>query len=144
QAGIASPRGAMSCAPARAQEAVTLTSAGGLIGRLRAVPFAKEAKHIALLAQDRGQTFVALVDPAQLTIGEGTNIAGEALNAVNLEGARAEVIKEAPVVVDRRALMLMGAAMRAMQMTGALETILDLAVGYANERIAFGRAIAKF
>jgi alkylation response protein AidB-like acyl-CoA dehydrogenase len=38
----------------------------------------------------------------------------------------------------------MGAAARAMQMAGALEAILDLSVAYANERIAFERAIAKF
>ena len=38
----------------------------------------------------------------------------------------------------------MGAAARAMQMAGALEAVLDLAVGYANERVAFERPIAKF
>ena len=31
-----------------------------------------------------------------------------------------------------------------MQMVGALEAILDLAVAYANERVAFGRPIGKF
>ena len=40
--------------------------------------------------------------------------------------------------------MLIGAAVRAAQMTGALETVLDLSVRYATERIAFGRPIAKF
>ena len=38
----------------------------------------------------------------------------------------------------------MGGAARAMQMAGALEAILDLAVAYANERVAFGRPIGKF
>ena len=38
----------------------------------------------------------------------------------------------------------MGAAVRAMQMAGALEAILDPAVAYANERVAFERPIAKF
>jgi alkylation response protein AidB-like acyl-CoA dehydrogenase len=38
----------------------------------------------------------------------------------------------------------MGAAARAMQITGALEAILDITVGYANERVAFGRPIGKF
>jgi acyl-CoA dehydrogenase len=38
----------------------------------------------------------------------------------------------------------MGAAARAMQMAGALEAILELAVHYANERVAFARPIGKF
>ena len=40
--------------------------------------------------------------------------------------------------------MLMGAAVRSMQMAGALEAILDLSVRYANERVAFERPIGKF
>jgi acyl-CoA dehydrogenase len=144
RAGIASPKGAMSCGPARAQETVALTSAGELRGRLRAVPFAKEAKHIALLAQRQGRNVVALIDAGQVAIDDGANIAGEALNTLILDGARPQTIGEAPSGIDQRALLLMGAATRAMQMTGALETILDLAVGYAKERIAFGRAIANF
>jgi acyl-CoA dehydrogenase len=38
----------------------------------------------------------------------------------------------------------MGATARAVQMGGALEAILDIAVRYANERVAFERPIAKF
>ena len=38
----------------------------------------------------------------------------------------------------------MGAAVRAVQMSGALEAILEIAVAYANERVAFERPIAKF
>ena len=38
----------------------------------------------------------------------------------------------------------MGAAVRAMQIAGAMEAILDMSVGYANERVAFGRPIGKF
>ncbi len=45
---------------------------------------------------------------------------------------------------DDDTLLTMGAAARAMQMAGALEAILDLAVAYANERVAFERPIAKF
>ena len=46
--------------------------------------------------------------------------------------------------VDPGDLMVMGAAVRATQMAGALAAILDIAVDYAQERKAFGRAIAKF
>jgi alkylation response protein AidB-like acyl-CoA dehydrogenase len=40
--------------------------------------------------------------------------------------------------------MLMGAAVRSIETAGALEAILELAVRYANERVAFERPIAKF
>jgi len=53
-------------------------------------------------------------------------------------------VKDAPVGFDGDSLMLMGAAARSLQMAGALEAILDLAVAYANERVAFERPIAKF
>jgi acyl-CoA dehydrogenase len=75
---------------------------------------------------------------------EGTSLAGDALNAVLLQGARPAAVSDAPRGLDAGTLMLMGAAVRAMQMAGALEAILDLTVAYANERIAFGRPIAKF
>ena len=42
RAGISSPRGAMSCGPARDGDRLTLTQDGTLAGRLRAVPFARE------------------------------------------------------------------------------------------------------
>ena len=53
-------------------------------------------------------------------------------------------MKDAPAGLDEQAVLLMGAGARAMQMAGALEAILDLAVAYANERVAFERPIAKF
>ena len=116
-----------------------------LSGALRAVPFAKDAKHLAVLARrEKGGAAVALVDASQVRIAEGTSIGGDPLNAVTFAGVRPLVVKDAPAGVDEQSLLLMGAAVRAMQMAGALETILDLAVAYANERVAFERPIAKF
>jgi acyl-CoA dehydrogenase len=62
---------------------------------------------------------------------------------VSFEGVRPVAVKNAPTGFHEKALM-MGAAVRATEMAGALEAILDLAVAYANERVAFGRPIAKF
>ncbi|MGH6816531.1 MAG: acyl-CoA dehydrogenase family protein, partial [Hyphomicrobiaceae bacterium] len=41
-------------------------------------------------------------------------------------------------------LLTMGAAVRSVQMAGALQALLDLTVRYANERVAFERTIGKF
>jgi acyl-CoA dehydrogenase len=40
--------------------------------------------------------------------------------------------------------LLHGAFLRVQQMTGAMERCMDYALTYANERVQFGRAIAKF
>ena len=145
RAGIASPKGAMTCGPTRDGERLTLVGNGTLNGALRAVPFAKSAKHLAVLARrEAGGSAVALIEAAQARVGEGTSIGGDPLNTLSFNGARPSSVKDAPAGLDEQAMLLMGAAARAMQMAGALEAILDLSVAYANERIAFERAIAKF
>lgn len=45
---------------------------------------------------------------------------------------------------DRESLMLMGAAVRSVMMSGALQSILDRSVAYAKERVAFERPIGGF
>jgi alkylation response protein AidB-like acyl-CoA dehydrogenase len=145
QAGIAAPRGTMACGPCREGDRLTLARNGALSGRLRAVAFARDAKHLAVLAErEGGGSAVALVEAGAARIADGTSIAGEALNAVSFEGARPVMARDAPAGLDANALLLMGAAVRAMQMAGALQAILDLTVAYANERVAFERPIAKF
>jgi alkylation response protein AidB-like acyl-CoA dehydrogenase len=145
QAGIAAPKGAMSCGPARDRDRIALAGDGTLNGRLRAVPLAREAGHLAVLAErEGGGSAAALVATAGVRVSEGASLAGDALNEVHFAGAKPVAVKDAPPGLDAGALMLMGAAARAMQMAGALEAILDLSVAYANERVAFGRPIAKF
>jgi acyl-CoA dehydrogenase len=142
-AGIASPKGAMACGPVRDADRIILAKSGTVSGRLRAIAFAREARHLALLAErEGGGEAVALVEIGTAGIGNGASIAGDALNTVQLEGVRPVAV--APAGAARAGFALMGAAVRAMQMAGALEAILDLAVAYANERVAFGRPIAKF
>jgi alkylation response protein AidB-like acyl-CoA dehydrogenase len=144
-AGVASPKGAMACGPVREGDRVVLAKGGTVSGRLRAISFASEAKHIALLVErEGGGEAVALVEAAAARMTDGTSIAGDALDTVELDRVRPVAVKDAPAGLDREALMLMGATVRSVQMAGALEAILDLAVGYANERVAFERPIAKF
>jgi acyl-CoA dehydrogenase len=144
RAGIPAPKSAMTCAPARDGDRVTLAANGTLSGALRSVPFAKDAKHLALLVRRDGGLAVALVEASQARVADHEGIGGDPLNAVRFEGARPVAVKNAPAGLDEQALLLMGAAVRSMQMAGALEAILELSVAYANERVAFERPIAKF
>src|SRR5262245_21989916 len=145
QAGLAAPKGALACGPAREGDRIVLATGGTLSGRLRSVAFAMEAKHLALLVErEGGGNGVALVEAAAARIIDGAGMAGDALNTVHLDGVRPLAARDAPAGLDREALMLMGATVRSVQMAGALEAILDLSVAYANERVAFERPIAKF
>ena len=129
----------MSVAPARPGDMITLNADGTLSGRARAVPFAREAKHLAVLAGPS----VALVETKACRLSDGTNLASEASNTVTFD--RVIPLAVAPARgIDQTALMLMGCVVRSVQTAGALEAILDMTVRYANERVAFERPIAKF
>jgi alkylation response protein AidB-like acyl-CoA dehydrogenase len=144
RAGIPAPKGAMTCAPARDGDRIALAANGTLAGALRAVPFAKDAAHLAVLVRRDGGLAVALIEASQARITDHTGIGGDPLNGVRLDGVRPTAVANAPAGLDEQTLMLMGAAVRSIQMAGALEAILDLSVAYANERVAFERPIAKF
>jgi alkylation response protein AidB-like acyl-CoA dehydrogenase len=49
-----------------------------------------------------------------------------------------------PAVVDGDLLLRLGALARSAQMVGAMEAALELALLYVNDRVQFGRPIAKF
>lgn len=140
RAGLSAPEGAMSVAPARPGDRITLNSDGTLSGQARGVPFARDAEHIAVLAGSS----VALVETAACRLSDGTSLASEPSNTVTFDRAKPLAIAQAPAGFDQTTLMLMGCAVRSVQTAGALEAILDMAVRYANERVAFEKPIGKF
>jgi acyl-CoA dehydrogenase len=144
QANITSPDGAMTVAPASPKDLITLNADGTLSGRARGVPFAKAARHVAVLAHDSRGVAIALVDAAKLRIETGLNLANDNSDTVTFDHVAPEIIKPAPASIDQTHLMLMGAAVRSLQIAGALETILDISVRYAGDRVAFEKPIAKF
>src|SRR5260370_37199545 len=77
QAKIPSPGGAMTVAPASPKDRITLNPDGTLSGRARGVPFAKDSKHIAVLASGAGTLSIALVDAANCRIEAGLKLAGD-------------------------------------------------------------------
>ncbi|MCS5604624.1 MAG: acyl-CoA/acyl-ACP dehydrogenase, partial [Alphaproteobacteria bacterium] len=84
------------------------------------------------------------VNASDCVFGGGVNLAGEPQNSINFDGVTPIEAGNVNEGIDQRALLLMGAAVRAMQMAGALQSVLEIAVQYAEERIAFGRPIGKF
>jgi alkylation response protein AidB-like acyl-CoA dehydrogenase len=134
----------MTIAPVHEDGNITLEANGKLRGRARHIPFARTAKHIAVLAKKDGAPVVALVAAEGLAIREGTSLAGEPQDTLTFDGAAAISSAPAPAGLDAMALSRLGAAMRTQQMAGALEHILDQSVQWSLDRIQFGRPIAKF
>lgn len=143
-AGIEAPAAPMTLAPARPHDRIGVDADGKLNGRALGVPFAQDAQHIAVLADDAGQKRIALVSIKDCRLGEGRNLAGDAANVVTFDRVVPVASAPAPAGLTQSTLMLMGSAIRSVETSGALEAILSLSVAYAGERVAFERPIGKF
>ena len=144
QAKIPSPDGAMTVTPASPKDRIALNPDGTLSGRARGVPFAKQARHIAVLASGAAGLSIALVDASSCRIEAGLNLAGDPSDTVTLTNVQPIAIEPAPKGFDQNTLMLMGAVARSLQIAGSLESMLEVSVRYSNERVAFEKKISKF
>lgn len=144
RAGIAIPAEAMTIAPASERDEFQIAANGTITGSASAIPFAPEAAYLALLAGSDDGSSIALIDMAKCTLAGSTSIAGDTQADVTLDAVTPVAAMPAPADINADALMIMGAAVRARQMAGALQAALNLSVDYARERVAFGRPIGKF
>ena len=145
-AGLAVPPGPMTVAPLRASGHIRCDASGKLYGSAGSVPFAGRSEHLVVIARhgDAADAEIALVPAAACDCSSGTNLAGEAQGVVSFDGATCVARGTLLVAEPLEALQCLGAAMRAQQMAGALERILDLSLAYSRERFQFGRPIARF
>ena len=109
--------------------------------RVRRVPWGRHVAHVVVGAPHGDGIRIACVETAGATVAPGFNLAREPRDTLELAGPRPRW-GEAPLPGD--VVTLYGAMLRTAQMAGALDAILDLSVGYANERVQFGRRIGQF
>jgi len=145
-ARVAAPSGPMSVAPVRPKDHLILDEAGRINGRARRVPFAREAEHLAVIASGPDGLVVALVRRTDCKLNFGENLSGEPRDTVEFENVLPMACEKALELGQRGkdALLFMGAAVRAQQIAGALDKVLELTVRYSMERVAFGKPISKF
>ncbi len=145
QAKLACPEGEMTVAPAGPKDRITINTDGTLSGRARGIPFGREAKHIAVFAQDgKAKPSIALVAASHCRIESSLNLGGDSNDTVTFDRVAAIAVKPAPDGFDVTSLLLMGAVMRSLQIAGSLELMLEISVRYSNERVAFEKKISKF
>ncbi|HEY2675400.1 MAG TPA: acyl-CoA dehydrogenase family protein [Steroidobacteraceae bacterium] len=142
QAGTTVPDGVITLAPVDIRDQLAVNGAGRLSGSARAVPFARVSSRIALLARRDQKFWVSLVDRSLCEVTEHSNLAQDSRDTIALRDAAVPALSPTSISLDD--LMLMGAAVRCVQMAGALQGILDLSVSYANQRVAFEKPIGKF
>ncbi len=144
RAGLEAPATPMTLAPLRPRDRITVDADGKLSGRATGVPFAQDSRYIVVLADGSKDQAIALVEVKDCRLSEGRNLAGDAANVVTFERVKPLSSAPAPDGFDRSSLLLMGSTIRSVETAGALEAVLSLSVGYANERVAFERPIGKF
>jgi len=143
RAGIAAPAGPMTLAPIHAADRLEIGADGRLQGSARLVPFARWAQHLVLPARRGAEDVVALVALADAALKPGESLAGEPRDQVVLHGVAP--VETAPAAgLDADALQVLGAAVRAQQMAGALQRALNMALNHATSRVQFGRPIGGF
>jgi acyl-CoA dehydrogenase len=136
RAGITVPSGAITVAPPGAGP-LPAEADGRLQGTARSVPWGRSAPH-AIIATAGG---VHLLDTRDALLSHGASMAGEPRDHLDLARARPIAqagIPDAPAMIEAE-----GALVRSLQLSGALTAVLDHALTWVNDRVQFGRPIAK-
>jgi acyl-CoA dehydrogenase len=147
QAGLEVPLGPLTLAPVREGERLALARAGGswrVSGTVSGVPWGAAAAHVVVVAEADGAPMVALLRQGAGRVTADRNLALEPRDTLAFDGA--PVVAAAPAGERGSAdgVLVHGAMIRAAQMAGALESVLEQSVRYATERKQFGRPIGNF
>ncbi|MFJ8996221.1 acyl-CoA dehydrogenase family protein [Streptomyces sp. NPDC102279] len=144
-AGLTLPDGALAVAPTA--DELSAESSGSrwkVSGTAHAVAWARAAGHIVAIADGGPHGPVLVLVPLDaVQVKRGHNLAGEPRDTVLVDGIEATGTPVTAEFVEQR-WRRRGAVARSLQIAGALERVLELTVGYAKERVQFGRPIVKF
>lgn len=137
-AGAEIPRGPLTVIPATAG---LVLSGDRLTGDAGRVPWCMGAARVAAaLTDDAGQHRVVSIDPADLLIRPGSDLAGMPNDHVTVSADRVDSWPG----VDPGQLFLRGALYRAAQIAGAINGAFSLTCQYVAQREQFGRPIGRF
>ncbi len=117
-----------------------------LEGVIADVPFAPVAD-VLVVAVEAGEGLMLLrVDPASVRLEPGRNIAGEPIATLVFAGlsVKASDCSRCASLGGAEELLALLALSRALMSAGAMQSLLDMSVGYALDRKQFGRPIAQF
>ena len=140
--------GALAAGPVLRRDTLRLERQGGrwtLTGELKRLPWARDADAIVLAADATDGARTVVIRDAKI-LKEDWSYAREPRDTVRFErhAIADDCVGAANRGQGRAELFFRGALFRTQQMAGAMECVLELTVGYAKERVQFGRVIGKF
>jgi len=109
--------------------------------RVRRVPWGRHVAHVVVAVPRTDGVRIGCIETAGAAVEPGFNLAREPRDTLDVTRRPA---RWGEVPLPGNVIPLYGAMLRTAQMAGALDAILDLSVGYANERVQFGRRIGQF
>ena len=145
EAGIAVPDGGLTVAPVSCNDKLRFAqgAAGVTVsGAAQRVPWGNVCAHAMVVGELDGKSMLGLAATGATAKSVEKNLAGEPRALLKFE--RTPLIAVAPLGCALDRLEAEGALYRSVQMAGALERTLEYALQYANDRVQFGRPIAKF
>jgi acyl-CoA dehydrogenase len=143
RAGLEVPEGQITLIQIGRLGDLSLSEDGRLNGRTSNVPWAGSCRWAAVGDAAGG---LALVDlrQAPVILKAGSNFAGEERDTLHFANAPVHAFGKLQLANIAETLWLFGALIRSCMLVGALESSLDKAVSYGNERSQFGKTFGKF
>lgn len=144
--GLGPAEGAATIAFSRPDAPLTLAHAADgwrVSGISPKVPYGRVARSVLIAATGPEGDAVFWLNAGDWDAAASSNLAGEPRDEMRFNAAVATPdVRQRDGAGDE--FMAAGAAIRTVQMAGALERVLEMTVGYARDRVQFGRAIGKF
>ena len=161
ESGMEIPDGPIAIAPVRREDQRSLDFSDILQvnGKARRVPWGGRVGHVLIVpatglgategvtdlrSEDARGRFIRLFAKGNFAVAEDWNIAREPRDTLTFVDASQTTHGFMPEEVTAETLWRYGAMARSAQMAGALESLLEQTVHYANDRTQFGRPIGKF
>lgn len=119
---------------------------GRVTGHLKAVPWGRHVRQVVAITSGAEPALVLLDrQAASCTLGrQQLTIAGEPRDDLHFDSAEALASAPLPAGWSVDVLTTGAAMLRAAQISGALQGVLEQTIRYAGERVQFGKAIGSF
>jgi acyl-CoA dehydrogenase len=140
-AGMEAPDGPMTFAT----DVLSVSADGRVSGSLRNVPWGRNAANVVAVAHALGGRGSLVRLATENSVARlGSNVAREPRDTLRFERVRPSAMELLPAPIDEATLRLGGAMLRAAQVAGGLQRVLNECVQYAQVRRQFGRSIGSF
>lgn len=141
-AGLPLAAGPAAFVPAVADISLTQDGEGWRLGgNAVRVPWGRAARTLVVETGDGAGRRLARLETGWRCVGQATNVAAMPRDTIAIDtGIAAAALAEARGIP----LLLAGAAIRTLEIAGALERILELTIAHVGDRAQFGRALSTF